>query len=225
MVYPQPNVVRHKYGDGFEPNVRTIETLTVGQRERLFMKSPEHTIKLDPDFLDRNSGENSLALISSFDTQPALKLLTKHGVFLWGSDQLNKWVHPEDLELASQLIPGYRVFRREPCRVQKERDEGYVEIFYGSQSLRIRPIVWLEVHSEGFTIGDRVEVLSDQGKRRPGLATVQEMRWNRHLKQIEYNLARNELTFRRVYTSKELRHATKLNSFLTKKQLQRNSLR
>lgn len=180
------------------------------------MKPSKDTIKLDSDFLDRHSGENSMVLISSFDTQPGLKLLTKCGVFLWGSDQLDKWVHPEDLELASQLIPGYRVFRREPSRAHEERAEGYAEIFYGPQSLRIRPIVWLEIHSEGFTIGDRVEVLSDQGKRRPGLATIQEMRWNRHAKKIEYTLIGNELTFRRLYASEELRHATKLNRFLTK---------
>lgn len=183
------------------------------------MELPEAPIKLDHDFLDRNAGENSMGLISSFDTKPDLKLLPKHGVFLWGSDQLDKWIHPEDLELAQQIIPGYRVFRREPCRDLNDRDSGYAEIFYGSQSLRIRPIVWLEVKPAGFTVGDRVEVLSDQGKRQPGLATIQEMVWERYSQRIEYVLRGNELKFRRVYVSEELRHALKLNGFRTKQQL------
>lgn len=156
-----------------------------------------------------------MRLISSFDTKPALKLQTKHGVFLWGSDQLSKWVHPDDLELASQIIPGYRIFRREPSPVQEERDNGYAEIFYGDQSIRIRPIVWLEITPEGFTIGDRIEVLSEQGKRQPGLATIKEICWNRYQQQIEYTLIGNELVFRRVYSCDELRHATKLNSHRT----------
>ena len=189
------------------------------------MELAKSSIQLDPDFLDRNSGENSMDLISSFDTMPSLKLLVKHGVFLWGSDQLHKWVHLEDLELASQIIPGYRIFRRVPCRGQEDHDKGYAEIFYGDQSLRILPIVWLEVTPEGFTIGDRVEILSDQGKRQPGLATIKEMRWNRYTQQIEYTLVGNELVFRRVYSNEELRHATKLNHFRTEKQLLRNSLR
>ena len=187
------------------------------------MESPQAPIQLDPDFLDRNSGENSMELISSFDSKPDLKLLTKHGVFLWGSDQLDKWVHPEDLELAAKIIPGYRIFRREPCRVQEDRDKGYAEIFYGSQSLRIRPIVWLNVEPEGFTVGDRVEVLSDQGKRQPGLATIQEMEWNRYTQTIEYKLRGNELMFRRPYASEELRHAVKLNEARTMRKLRLDS--
>ena len=176
------------------------------------MKSPTDAIQLDPDFLDRNSGENSLDLISSFDSKPDLKLVTKHGVFLWGTDQLNKWVHPEDLELAAQIIPGYRIFRREPCRDQDDRDNGFARISYGSQSLRILPIVWLAVAAEGFTVGDRVEVLSEQGKRQPGLATIQEMLWNRYTQSIEYTLRGNELIFRRIYACEELRHAAELNA-------------
>lgn len=158
-------------------------------------------------------------LISSFGSKPDLKLVTKHGVFLWGSDQLSKWVHPDDLELAAAIIPGYRVFRREPCREQEDRDLGYAEIFYGAQSLRIRPIVWLPVKPAGFTVGDRVEVLSDQGQRQPGLATIQEMRWNRYTQTIEYKLRGNELHFRRVYASDELRHAAKLNAARTRRHL------
>ena len=186
------------------------------------MKSPEvpqDPIELDPDFLDRNAGENSMELISSFDSKPDLKLLTKHGVFLWGSDQLDKWVHPDDIDLASKIIPGYRIFRREPCRDQEDRDAGYAEIFYGSQSLKIRPIVWFNVDPEGFTIDDRVEILSGQGKRQPGLATIQEMLWNRYAQTIEYKLRGNELLFRRVYASEELRHAPKLNESRVMRQL------
>ena len=164
-----------------------------------------------------------MELISSFDSKPDLKLVTKHGVFLWGSDQLDKWVHPDDLELAAKIIPGYRIFRREPCRNLEDREDGYAEIFYGSQSLKIRPIVWLNVEPEGFTVGDRVEVLSDQGKRQPGLATIQEMRWNRYTQTIEYLLRGNELMFRRTYASEEMRHAIKLNAARVMRQLQLGS--
>ena len=183
------------------------------------MKSSENAIQLDSNFLDRNAGENSMDLISSFDSKPDLKLLTKHGVFLWGSDQLSKWVHPDDLELAAKIIPGYRIFRREPCRDQEDRDQGYARISYGTQSLRVRPIVWLYVEPEGFAVGDRVEILSDQGKRQPGLATIQEMRWDRYRQTIGYTLRGNELHFRRVYASEELRHAVKLNEARTMRDL------
>jgi len=49
------------------------------------MKASETSIRLAPDFLDRNSGQNSMDLISSFDKKPSLKLLTKgvRGNLLW----------------------------------------------------------------------------------------------------------------------------------------------
>ena len=81
----------------------------------------------------------------------------------------------------------------------------------------------MNIEPEGFTVGDRVEVLSDQGKRQPGMATIQEMQWNRYTQTIEYVLRGNELLFRRVYASDELRHALKLNESRARRGLQLRS--
>jgi hypothetical protein len=175
------------------------------------MKTPETSIRLDTDLTDRETGENSMDLISSFDSKPDLKMPIKHGVFLWGSNRLAEWVHPDEQALAEEIVPGYRVFRREPCLGQLDRDDGYARLWYGQQSFRAKPIVWLEVEPEGFAVGDRVEVKSEYGKRQPGLATIVEMKWNRYEKRIEYSLRGNDLTLERIYHADELRSAVELN--------------
>lgn len=178
------------------------------------MNEFENPLPSNIDFTDRESGENSMDLISSFDTKPDLKMPIRHGVFLWGTNRLSEWVHADELELAAEIVPGYRVFRREPCENESDRETGHARLWYGRQSFRAKPIVWLEVEPEGFEVGQRVEVKSDYGKRQPGLATIAEMNWNRYEKRIEYSLRGVDLKLNRVFFASELRPAIKLKEFV-----------
>jgi hypothetical protein len=165
-------------------------------------------IPLDIDSIDR------MGDIKTFDSAPDLKLQTKFGVFLWWSDKLPKWIHPDDLPLAEKIVPGFRIFRREPSDAPDERKQGYARLHYGKQSFRAFPIVWLEVASEGFEVGDRVEIKSEHGKRKPGLANIDQMLWNRNAKQIEYFLIRNGMKLERKFEGHELSHAVELEGYL-----------
>jgi len=169
-------------------------------------------IALDIDSIDR------MGDIKTFDSSPDLKLQTKFGVFLWWSDRLPAWVHPDDLPLAEKIVPGFRVFRREPCDDAAQRQLGYARLHYGRQSFRAFPIVWLEVASEGFEVGDRVEIKSEHGKRSPGLAAIDQMLWNRNAKRIEYHLVRNGMKLKRKHEGHELIHAIQLKGFLNNRQ-------
>lgn len=183
------------------------------------MNDFENPIHLNIDFTNRDADENSMDLISSFDSKPDLKLPIRHGVFLWGVDRLSEWVHADELELAAEIVPGHRVFRREPCENETDRDEGFAKLWYGRQSFRAKPIVWLEVDHENFAVGDRVEVKSDYGKRQPGLASIVEMKWNRYQKRIEYALRGTDLRHERVYVSHEFRPAVNLTDKLGPEQI------
>ena len=177
------------------------------------MNEFEDPLRTNIDFTDRESGENSMDLIASFDTKPDLKMPIRHGVFLWGTNRLSEWVHADELELAAGIVPGYRAFRREPCESESDRDNGFARLWYGEQSFRAKPIVWLEVEPEGFHVGQRVEVKSDYGKRQPGLATIVEIKWNRYEKRIEYSLRGVDLKLNRIFFADELRPAIKLKEF------------
>ena len=181
---------------------------------------PENT-QLDPEdsnadpFVGQPDPQLIADLVRTFDVKPDLKPLPKYGVFLWWSDQLPQWIHPDDLELAERLVPGCKIFRREVCDSEVDRDSGYFGYHYGSESFRALPIVWLEIHSDGFEVGDRVEVKSENGKRRPILATIAEMTWGRYRQTIEYQLERNGMPLRRRYRREEIRPALRLGGHLT----------
>lgn len=180
-------------------------------------------------FVDPFQGEIDLDLIAeqirTFDVQPALKPLVKHGVFLWWSDQLAEWIHPEDLATAEKLVPGLKVFRREVSEAELDRKVGYFRFCCGAESFRALPIVWLEVQPEGFEIGDRVEVKSSNGKRRPGVATIRDVVWERHRKVIIYLLERNGMPLPRPFLADEIRPAVRLGHFLTERERERKGLR
>ena len=169
--------------------------------------------------------QEALALIKSFDSKPDLKPITKYGVFLWWSDQLPTWIHPDDLDTARRLVPGYRVFRREMCDGFADRELGFAKLCYGQETFRALPIIWLEVDNEGLEIGDQVEIKSAQGRRRPGIATLTDMTWNRHRRKIEYQLSRNGMPLRSPFLAEELMPAIRLGHHLNQREiLRRESL-
>jgi hypothetical protein len=108
------------------------------------------------------------------------------------------WVHPEDVNTVRRLIPGRRIFRREP-------DEGRYMVFsYGQREFRVLPTLHLAIDGEGFDIGDRIEVKSQLGRNRPFIGRIREMRWNERHQRIEYFLARREQGVPRWYSADEL---------------------
>ena len=165
-----------------------------------------HPDPLEIDFDTLEGGS-----ITTFDTLPGLKLIPRYGVLLWWSDRIPTWVHADDIETAQRLVPGKRVFRRVACTNTSDQTLGYAELIYGGESFRALPIVWFEVEPEGFDIGDRVEIKSSYGKRRPGIATITDMIWNVHRQQIEYRLHRRNMPLPRLYRADEIHHAPRLS--------------
>ncbi len=123
----------------------------------------------------------------------------RYGYYPWWPEDGNDWVHPEDVELARELIPSTRVFRREG-----ERGE-YVVLHYGDHRLRVKRTLWKEVRGEGFEIGDWVEVLSRGYANTPRTAVVQEVHWDARKRRLEYEVVESDGPIDRRYTAEDLR--------------------
>jgi len=138
-----------------------------------------------------------------------LNVLPVHGFCLWPEDG-EDWIHPNDLEVARTLIPSKRIFRKSICTDPILRDLGYVEYAYGDRSFRGQPTLWHSVNSDGYEIGDAVELKSNNGKLRPIIADIAGMYWNRHQQVIEYSLVKNGVTQPNRYQSNQFRLCMKI---------------
>ena len=136
----------------------------------------------------------------------------RYGVFFWWPHEGTDWIHPDDIDLCEQLIPSDRIFIRE--RINNE----FSQFIYGPHTIRLRASMWLEIQIDGYLIGDRVEIRSRMGKRRPAIGTIAEMRFNRHGKRIEYYLTVNEHQMETPLMVDEFQPAFKLNEPLTIRQ-------
>ncbi len=134
--------------------------------------------------------DDSQTLVSQVDVKTSqLKPEFKYGVFLWWSEQSPSWIHPDDIEIANELVPGNRMFCREECENFADRQLGYWEYSYGEENFRGLPALWMEIKSEGYQLGDVVEIKSQNGKLPHGIATIREIKWNRKSRSIEYYLS------------------------------------
>ena len=136
----------------------------------------------------------------------------RYGVFLWWPHEGTQWIHPDDIELCEQLIPSSRIFLCERLNAEFSR---YV---YGELSIRLRPSMWLEIEVDGYHIGDRVEIRSQMGKRRPRIATIEEMLFNRHAGRIEYYLRVNENRLERPLFFEDVQPAFNLDEPMSLRQ-------
>jgi len=146
-----------------------------------------------------------------------LSVLPKHGFCLWPEDG-DDWIHPDDLEAARSMIPSKRVFRKEPCADPILLNLGYVKYSYGDQFFRGLATLWHEVQSEGYEIGDTVEVKSANGKSNPIIADIDGMFWNRHQRVIEYDLVKNGVPQPNRYQSRLFRLCMKIGVAPTPRQ-------
>jgi hypothetical protein len=124
------------------------------------------------------------------------------GVYLNWPEAGLEAIHPDDRELAQELIPSDRVFRRTSF------DGIYYTVEYGNASFRIKPSLWLQLADEGFHIGDRVEVPSRMMQADPMIAVIAEMRYSAAQGAILYTLLHNEMPFPRGFTAPELLQLT-----------------
>lgn len=115
------------------------------------------------------------------DDRRQLSVPDKYGVFLWWPESGTDWIHPDDIELCNANLPSKRVFR-------KSVGEGpfSTTLVYAQIQIRIKPVLWLEVPTDGFEVGDQIEVRSKLGQRKPFIATIREMFWDRHNRRIDY---------------------------------------
>ena len=120
------------------------------------------------------------------------------GVYLvWPCDGTD-WIHLEDIKVAENWIPSTRVFRRHSF------DGQYYRLQYGEQSVRVKPTMWHRVDDEGFTVGDRVEILSHFQENEPGLGVITEIRFDKPRNQILYSIESRELPLPRPFIAADL---------------------
>ena len=129
-----------------------------------------------------------------------MKTDPKYGYYPWWPEDGNDWLHPEDVELARQLIPSLRVFRR-------EGEQGpFVVLRYGDVRLRVQRTLWQEVQPEGIEMGDWVEVLSRGYRNTPRTGVIREIVWDDALRGLRYQISENGTPIARFYSAEDLRH-------------------
>jgi hypothetical protein len=102
--------------------------------------------------------------------------------------------HPEDRDKIDGWIPSDLVFER------FEWDGKYYHVRYADRvTLRIEPILWLEIPDEGLRLGDQVEVLSNHMQNDPMVAQIVEMRFSQIQNAIEYTLENSEMRIEKQY--------------------------
>lgn len=107
--------------------------------------------------------------------------------------------HPDDMGIATEMIPSDRVFRR------IRFDDVFYHYQYGPDVLfRVRPCMWLKLDWEGIDVGDQVEVSGLGMVRQPMVARVSEMRFKKRSRTIEYTLDNAGVIQPRTYQVHEL---------------------
>ena len=130
----------------------------------------------------------------------SLNVEPRYGYYPWWPEDGDDWLHPEDVELARRMIPSRRVFRR-------QGEQGpFVVMTYGAVKLRVLRTLWKEINSEGFELGDWVEVLSLMKQNEPRTGTIREMLWDERARRLRYQLLENGLPIPNFYSSEDFRH-------------------
>ena len=120
------------------------------------------------------------------------------GAYLvWPCDGI-EWIHPEDVEQVEKWIPSSRVFRRHSF------DGFYYRLQYGPQSVRVKPTMWRRLDDEGYSVGDRVEVLSHFQENDPCLGIIREMSFDKPSGRILYSIESREMPLPRPYFAGDL---------------------
>ena len=120
------------------------------------------------------------------------------GVYLVWPSEGKDWIHPDDIAQVEKWIPSSRVFRRDSF------DGTYYRLWYGKQSVRVKPSMWRRVDDEGLSVGDRVEVLAHFLENEPCMGLITEMRFEKSTNRIVYSVESRELLLPRPYMASDL---------------------
>jgi hypothetical protein len=125
--------------------------------------------------------------------------LPDYGTFTHWPDGGRALIHPDDMSVATRVVPSSRVFRRHKF------DDVFYHYQYGPRlRFRIRPCMWLKLDWEGIDVGDQVEVRGLGMAREPFVARVIEMRFAKRTRRIQYTLNQAGTVRPRVYLADEL---------------------
>ena len=125
--------------------------------------------------------------------------LPDYGTFTHWPDGGRALIHPDDMLIATEVVPSSRVLKR-------SRFDGIFYHFHYGPDLffRIRPCMWLKLDWEGFDVGDQVEVSGLGMVREPFIARITEMRFAKRSRRIEYSLDQAGKFQPRTYLADEL---------------------
>ncbi|KAA5546188.1 hypothetical protein FYK55_04670 [Roseiconus nitratireducens] len=128
--------------------------------------------------------------------------LPDYGCLLRWPENGQGFIHPDDVAVATQLIPSPRVFRR------VRFDQVYYHYTYGQQRFRLRPVMWLPVRFEGIDIGDQVETVGLGLERDRFVAHVWGMYYVRRKGCILYRLRRGDQVVAKLMAAHQMRVLT-----------------
>ena len=129
-----------------------------------------------------------------------MKTDPRYGYYPWWPEDGDDWLHPEDVAAARAMIPSARVFRR-------DGETGpFVVLHYGPVRIRAKRTLWQEVKSEGFNLGDWVEVLSRMQSNTPRTGVLCEMHWDETARGLRYQVQENERVIPNWFAADDLRH-------------------
>jgi len=128
-----------------------------------------------------------------------MKTDPRYGYYPWWPEDGSDWVHPDDVAVARGMIPSKRIWRRDGVLGP------FVFIHYGDLSIRVRPVLWVEVQGEGIELGNWVEVLSHMQKNTHCIGQVREMFWNTYTRSIGYRIQSSQQIEPKTYASSDLR--------------------
>lgn len=133
------------------------------------------------------------------EEEPVLRPeMPDYGVYFTWPEEGTDWIHPEDVDLVKEYIPGERIFRRE------KYDGEYYHLSYGNVRFRVKPSLWRSVPTDGIDVLDRVEVKSLHGVNEPFVGVVEEMIYHRRSESIEYVLRQVDYTLDKRFRADDL---------------------
>ena len=154
----------------------------------------------------------------SAEYRKPVNMLPRHGVFFrWPEQPAEDWIHPDDLELATGMLPGGRIFQLQQCEDEQDRQAGYSVITYGDLSIRVLPAMWLPVEDAGYMVGDRVEVLGKNGTQQPFIGTLAEITYNPVTRRTGYRIEIRSMVLKKKYFEEDFRPCRRLEVALSKR--------
>lgn len=128
--------------------------------------------------------------------------LPDYGCFVRWPEEGQGFIHPDDVPLATTMIPSPRVLKRVSF------DGTYYHFRYGQRQFRLRPAMWLPIRTEGIDVGDQVQTKGMGLERERFVATVWGMYYINRKGCILYRLMRAGRKVPELFTGEQLQVLT-----------------